>query len=124
MAHKPAPSLGSATPGCSLSSVKATGAPGALLRDTRAVQLTTHLRIRCTNRFTAFASLVCVGALSSHAALAHVTAGPRIFPGTLTFDDPGAADEASADFHLHPQRVRLALSANLAAPAPSTPAPT
>ena len=47
------------------------------------------------NRFTTLAGLVCASALSSHTAFAHVTAGPRIFPGTLTFDDPGAADEAS-----------------------------
>ncbi|MBV8522708.1 MAG: hypothetical protein JOY71_11405 [Acetobacteraceae bacterium] len=47
------------------------------------------------NRFTRLAALVCAGALSSHAAFAHVVAGARVFPGTLTFDDPGTADEAS-----------------------------
>ena len=33
--------------------------------------------------------------LLSHPATAHVIAGARVFPVTLTFDDPGVADEAS-----------------------------
>ena len=39
----------------------------------------------------------CVGALTLAfaPAQAHVIAGARVFPVTLTFDDPGVSDEAS-----------------------------
>ncbi len=33
--------------------------------------------------------------LGGHAAQAHAVAGPRVFVGTLTVDDPGVADEAA-----------------------------
>ncbi|MBX5452674.1 MAG: hypothetical protein K6U10_01920 [Acidobacteriia bacterium] len=39
--------------------------------------------------------LPCVGLLVPLAAEAHVIAGARVFPVTLTFDDPGMADEAT-----------------------------
>ncbi len=41
------------------------------------------------------ATLALAGALAPSAATAHVTAGDRVFPVTLTFDDPGVADEVS-----------------------------
>jgi len=47
------------------------------------------------NRFNIAAALACAGALGPSAAFAHVIAGNRVFPVTLTFDDPGVADEAS-----------------------------
>jgi hypothetical protein len=37
----------------------------------------------------------CATVCSSHHAAAHAVAGVRIFPVTLTIDDPGVADEAS-----------------------------
>jgi hypothetical protein len=39
--------------------------------------------------------LLAGGVLWGHAAAAHVIAGVRVFPVTLTFDDPGTADEAT-----------------------------
>lgn len=47
------------------------------------------------NRFRLLASLVCAGLLAPGAAMAHVIVGDRLFPVTLTFDDPGVADEVS-----------------------------
>jgi hypothetical protein len=43
------------------------------------------------------AALPCAGlaALNAVPASAHVVAGDRVFPVTLTFDDPGVSDEAS-----------------------------
>lgn len=41
------------------------------------------------------ASLATASVVVSQPAAAHVFAGPRIFPVTLTFDDPGVADEAT-----------------------------
>jgi hypothetical protein len=43
------------------------------------------------------AALALAGALGLHAApaAAHVVAGARVFPVTLTFDDPGVGDEAT-----------------------------
>ena len=43
------------------------------------------------------AVLACAGLAVLHAApaCAHVVVGPRVFPVTLTFDDPGVGDEAS-----------------------------
>ena len=48
-------------------------------------------------RLRPIAMLACAGMLATHAppALAHVIAGNRVFPVTLTFDDPGVSDEAS-----------------------------
>ena len=40
-------------------------------------------------------TIVVAAALTVRPALAHVIAGARVFPVTLTFDDPGVADEAS-----------------------------
>lgn len=40
----------------------------------------------------AFAAVAC---LAARPALAHVVVGTRVFPVTLTIDDPGTADEAS-----------------------------
>jgi hypothetical protein len=40
-------------------------------------------------------ALVAVGLLAAHRAAAHVIAGVRVFPVTLTFDDPGTADEVT-----------------------------
>lgn len=40
----------------------------------------------------AFAAAAC---LAAHPGLAHVVVGTRVFPVTLTIDDPGVADEAS-----------------------------
>ena len=37
----------------------------------------------------------CLGAVLATPAFAHVIAGSRVFPVTLTFDDPGVSDEAS-----------------------------
>lgn len=48
------------------------------------------------NRTVTVAALASAGLLGCHAAgLAHVVAGDRVFPVTLTFDDPGTNDEAS-----------------------------
>lgn len=48
------------------------------------------------NRSVAAAALASAGLLGSHApSLAHAVAGARVFPVTLTLDDPGVADEAS-----------------------------
>lgn len=45
---------------------------------------------------SAFAALLaCAGLLGTSSAEAHVIAGVRVFPVTLTFDDPGVADEAT-----------------------------
>jgi hypothetical protein len=41
------------------------------------------------------AALAAASVLGSQPALAHVIAGVRVFPVTLTFDDPGTADEAT-----------------------------
>ncbi len=41
------------------------------------------------------AALLCALVLPSSHAFAHVIAGARVFPVTLTFDDPGVSDEAS-----------------------------
>ncbi len=41
------------------------------------------------------AALAAVACLAVHPALAHVVVGNRLFPVTLTIDDPGTADEAS-----------------------------
>ncbi len=43
----------------------------------------------------ALAASACAGALGPRAALAHAVCGDRVFPVTLTLDDPGVADEAS-----------------------------
>jgi hypothetical protein len=40
-------------------------------------------------------TLACAAALPAHEAAAHAYAGDRLFPVTLTMDDPGVADEAS-----------------------------
>jgi hypothetical protein len=50
------------------------------------------MNIHLTARALACASLLC---LPSVMASAHVVAGDRTFPVTLTFDDPGVSDEAS-----------------------------
>ena len=47
--------------------------------------------MRSTRPLTAAA----LALLATHAASAHVIAGARVFPVTLTFDDPGVSDEAS-----------------------------
>ncbi len=47
-----------------------------------------------TNRRLA-AALAAAGLCAGPAADAHVIAGDRVFPVTLTFDDPGTADEAT-----------------------------
>ncbi len=44
---------------------------------------------------TILAALACACLADPHRAAAHVVAGARVFPVTLTFDDPGVADEAS-----------------------------
>jgi hypothetical protein len=41
------------------------------------------------------AALAALACLAVHPALAHVVIGNRLFPVTLTLDDPGTADEAS-----------------------------
>jgi hypothetical protein len=41
------------------------------------------------------AAVAAAGLLTAHPAAAHVIAGVRVFPVTLTFDDPGTADEAT-----------------------------
>ena len=43
----------------------------------------------------AAATSACAGVLTPHALLAHAICGDRLFPVTLTLDDPGVADEAS-----------------------------
>ncbi|WP_419729474.1 hypothetical protein [Lichenicola sp.] len=49
------------------------------------------------NRVLAAATFGCAGLLAlSPDAWAHVVAGARVFPVTLTFDDPGVGDEISA----------------------------
>ena len=49
------------------------------------------------NRLVSTAALACAGLLVLRApsASAHAVAGARVFPVTLTIDDPGVADEAS-----------------------------
>lgn len=46
-------------------------------------------------RFNLAVTLACASALAPSAALAHVIAGNRLFPVTMTLDDPGVADEVS-----------------------------
>src|SRR4051812_31692342 len=41
------------------------------------------------------AAALCAASLAPHLAQAHAIAGARVFPVTLTIDDPGVADEAS-----------------------------
>lgn len=41
------------------------------------------------------AALSCAGALGGPAAFAHAVCGDRVFPVTLTIDDPGVSDEVS-----------------------------
>ncbi len=41
------------------------------------------------------AAVAAAALLAAHPARAHVIAGVRVFPVTLTFDDPGVSDEAS-----------------------------
>jgi hypothetical protein len=41
------------------------------------------------------AALACACTIGSPVAFAHVVAGDRVFPVTLTFDDPGVGDEAT-----------------------------
>ena len=41
------------------------------------------------------AAAICAAPLAPHLAQAHAVAGARVFPVTLTIDDPGVADEAS-----------------------------
>ena len=56
------------------------------------------------NRRTSTAALVCTTALSvsqTPPAHAHAVAGARVFPVTLTLDDPGVADEASVPTFLY-----------------------
>ena len=43
----------------------------------------------------AMLATACLPLLSAGRTCAHVVAGDRVFPVTLTFDDPGVADEAS-----------------------------
>ena len=47
------------------------------------------------SRLTPAAALAVASLLASQPALAHVIVGARVFPVTLTFDDPGVADEAT-----------------------------
>ena len=47
------------------------------------------------NRSNLAVMLACASALAPSAAFAHVVAGNRLFPVTMTFDDPGVADEVS-----------------------------
>ncbi len=47
------------------------------------------------NRPCFAAALAAAGVLAAHTASAHVVAGARVVPVTLTLDDPGTADEAS-----------------------------
>jgi hypothetical protein len=47
------------------------------------------------HRLARGATLALASALASHAAQAHAIAGVRVFPVTLTLDDPGVADEAT-----------------------------
>ena len=49
------------------------------------------------NRLMPTAALACASVLAVHptTAAAHAVAGDRVFPVTLTLDDPGVADEAS-----------------------------
>ena len=47
------------------------------------------------SRLKLAAALAAASVLGVHAAFAHVIVGARVFPVTLTFDDPGVADEAT-----------------------------
>jgi len=47
------------------------------------------------NRSRCGVALTCASLLACHPALAHVVVGARVFPVTLTFDDPGVGDEAT-----------------------------
>ena len=47
------------------------------------------------SRLLPAAALAAASLLATHAALAHVVVGVRVFPVTLTFDDPGVGDEAT-----------------------------
>lgn len=46
-------------------------------------------------RIAPLIGLACARLLATHAAYAHAIAGARVFPVTLTLDDPGVADEAT-----------------------------
>jgi hypothetical protein len=46
-------------------------------------------------RTTLATTIALIGALAGQPALAHVVVGVRVFPVTLTFDDPGVGDEAT-----------------------------
>ena len=47
------------------------------------------------NQFYLGLAVACVALVPGHEASAHAYAGDRLFPVTLTMDDPGVADEAS-----------------------------
>jgi hypothetical protein len=47
------------------------------------------------NRPSFGAALACASLFAAHSAFAHVVVGARVFPVTLTFDDPGVGDEAT-----------------------------
>ncbi len=47
------------------------------------------------NRLQCGAALACASLFACRPALAHVVVGARVFPVTLTFDDPGVGDEAT-----------------------------
>ena len=47
------------------------------------------------NRMILTAGLACAGSLSATYALAHAICGSRVYPVTLTLDDPGVADEVT-----------------------------
>ncbi len=51
--------------------------------------------VKSATRASAWAAPVLASTLASAPALAHVVVGDRVFPVTLTIDDPGVADEAS-----------------------------
>ncbi len=46
-------------------------------------------------RYLAVAALACASGLQATHALAHAVCGSRVFPVTLTLDDPGVADEVT-----------------------------
>ena len=64
-------------------------------------------------RYTALVAVLFVRALIANAQ-AHAIAGMRVFPGTLTFSDPGVTDEFDLDYG------RAALSGTPGGPAPYT----
>lgn len=51
--------------------------------------------VEVVKRFPVLPALAGAALLAPGAALAHVIVGDRLFPVTLTFDDPGVADEVS-----------------------------